>query len=134
MPIMKHITLLSAISLVAIFYYFSAAPKSKIVNGRIASPGEFPHQISLQFKGQHICGGALISDQHVVTAAHCLNEFINRRKLIEDLKVITGAFYSIDDGQENDVKYLMQYDKYVKTEPPEFLHDIGVIKVGNSFY
>ncbi|XP_051830619.1 chymotrypsinogen B-like [Antechinus flavipes] len=43
----------------------------RIANGKEAVPGSWPWQVSLQRRGAHFCGGTLISNKWVVTAAHC---------------------------------------------------------------
>uniref|UniRef100_A0A3P9HYM8 Peptidase S1 domain-containing protein n=1 Tax=Oryzias latipes TaxID=8090 RepID=A0A3P9HYM8_ORYLA len=47
---------------------------TKIVGGGNAQAGSWPWQVSIHFNtlGSHICGGTLISDQWVLTAAHCI--------------------------------------------------------------
>lgn len=48
-----------------------AAGVGRIIGGQFAAMGQFPHQVSLQLNGRHHCGGSLISNTMIVTAAHC---------------------------------------------------------------
>jgi len=51
-----------------------ATPWNKIVNGQSASSCEWKWQVSLRRWGSHFCGGSLISDQWVLSAAHCFED------------------------------------------------------------
>ncbi|XP_078509282.1 transmembrane protease serine 9-like [Lissotriton helveticus] len=48
---------------------------SRIASGQAAQEGEWPWQVSIQAYGSHICGGTLISDQWVLSAASCVQNF-----------------------------------------------------------
>ncbi|NWX48690.1 CTRL protease, partial [Steatornis caripensis] len=50
----------------------SVQSSERIINGQNAVPGSWPWQVSLQTRsGSHFCGGSLINENWVVTAAHC---------------------------------------------------------------
>nr|XP_023028142.1 trypsin-like [Leptinotarsa decemlineata] len=72
--------MLKLIVVLAVSYVVLATQKSKysipanvrIIGGEDADIAEFPWQISLQRNHEHSCGGFLISNTWVATAAHCL--------------------------------------------------------------
>lgn len=41
------------------------------MGGKVAKPHSRPYMASLQFDKQHSCGGILIREDFVLTAAHC---------------------------------------------------------------
>lgn len=47
-------------------------PQTRIVGGQETNIEKFPHQISLEYNKKHSCGGAIISRNYVITAAHCI--------------------------------------------------------------
>ena len=52
----------------------SPVKQSRIVEGEDAKPGAWPWQVALYCSSVFRCGGSLISDQWIVTAAHCFEE------------------------------------------------------------
>lgn len=47
--------------------------EGRIFYGRQAKPGQFPYFASIKRYGKHYCGGALVSPNMVITAAHCVS-------------------------------------------------------------
>uniref|UniRef100_A0A4W4GFX6 Transmembrane serine protease 5 n=1 Tax=Electrophorus electricus TaxID=8005 RepID=A0A4W4GFX6_ELEEL len=51
------------------------AKLSRIIGGVEAAPGSWPWQVSLYYNNRHTCGGAIITSQWVLTAAHCVHDW-----------------------------------------------------------
>ncbi|XP_076620357.1 transmembrane protease serine 9-like [Colletes latitarsis] len=47
-------------------------PESQIVGGKDANAGQFPYQVSLRKNGNHFCGGSILNNRYILTAAHCV--------------------------------------------------------------
>lgn len=78
--------------------------KSRIVGGQQARPGEFPWQVGFRWQSDYsrtnlFCGGSLIDQKWVVSAAHC---FQRMRGPPYELKVVLGEF-DVNNEEGNEV-------------------------------
>uniref|UniRef100_A0A3B4ZYT6 Coagulation factor IX n=1 Tax=Stegastes partitus TaxID=144197 RepID=A0A3B4ZYT6_9TELE len=72
----------------AFFFLQPSRPFKRIVGGQEVVPGEIPWQVMLaRSSGQLFCGGSILSERWIITAAHCLVE--------------AGGSFSIRVGEHN---------------------------------
>lgn len=45
----------------------------KIVGGQIIDIASIPYFVSVEYKGGHLCGGSIINESWILSAAHCFN-------------------------------------------------------------
>ncbi len=81
-----------------------------IVGGEDIAIEEVPWQVSLQssFGGSHFCGGSILSENWVITAAHC----VDSGDSVSTTQVAAGITDQSDEGQVADVAELIIADGY----------------------
>uniref|UniRef100_A0A8C1QE14 Si:dkey-21e2.3 n=1 Tax=Cyprinus carpio TaxID=7962 RepID=A0A8C1QE14_CYPCA len=101
---------------------FTARVNVGIVNGKEAEPHSRPYMVSVQAKEHHICGGFLISDRFVMTAAHC------RKNSSSVLTVVLGA-HDLKKN-ENSVRFTVEsYHQHPNYTNKSFHNDILLLKL-----
>ncbi|XP_051007611.1 anionic trypsin-2 isoform X1 [Acomys russatus] len=77
------------LALVGAAVAFPVDDDDKIVGGYTCQKNSVPYQVSLN-SGYHFCGGSLINDQWVVSAAHCYKSRIQVRLGEHNIDVLEG--------------------------------------------
>lgn len=96
---------------------------SAIVGGSGVDIRDYPWQVSLKAHGGHICGGSILSERWVLTAAHCVE---GSRSW---LSVEAGATYQSGRGQTVAVARVMEFPGY---RAPEFGKDIALLELASA--
>ncbi|XP_067252995.1 granzyme B(G,H)-like [Chanodichthys erythropterus] len=115
------ISLLLLASLMPHLLTFTAHVNVDIVNGKEAKPHSRPYMVSLQKNRNHICGGFLISDQFVLTAAHCWGGK-------EVLTVVVGA-HDLRNGKRSDRIGVKSYIPHPNYKLTPIQNDIMLLKL-----
>ncbi|CAG4965215.1 unnamed protein product [Parnassius apollo] len=101
-----------------------------IIGGEAASLGEFPHMVALGYESPEgydfLCGGTILSDSYVITAAHCVDTLSQIRPAIVRMGVV-----ELEDGKRNDesdvdISEIIMHPNYTKRQK---YHDLALLRL-----
>ncbi|XP_017118587.1 chymotrypsin-2 [Drosophila elegans] len=99
--------------------------QNRVIDGQDAELGEAKYQISLQgMYGGHICGGCIIDERHILTAAHCVYGYNPSY-----LRVVTGT---VRWAQPDAMYFVEEHWIHCNYNSPSYHNDIALIRLNDT--
>jgi len=96
----------------------------KIVGGEEAVPHSYPFTAAITLEGLCCCGGSILDETHIVTAAHCVEGY-------NWFEVITGAHnpFEMEDTQQRQIVQVSAATVHESYNPFTIDNDIAILKL-----
>ena len=117
--------LLAAICAAAPAVVAPAAPAGAVVGGQEAEAGEWPWQVAVLVDGTIWCGGSLVAEAIVLTAAHCTDGVPP-----SELEVVAGTIDLRSGGERRSVARIDQHAEY---NDVALVNDISLLILDRPF-
>ena len=113
-----------------LFYTGKKSPELRIIGGSDVSIEDYPWQVYLT-AGDYMCGGTIISENWILTAAHCVLDDDGNVINVNNMEIKVGATnpYRILQGKEYAIKNVIVHKNY---NINDIEYDIAVLELYNS--
>ncbi|CAK1556369.1 unnamed protein product [Leptosia nina] len=101
-----------------------------VIGGETASPGEFPHMVALGYNSSGLyefkCGGSLISEYYVLTAAHCVDNIDHMKPTIVRMGVVDITGNTLNKETDILIANTTFYPQYSRKQK---YHDLALLRL-----
>ncbi|XP_042553035.1 complement factor D [Dipodomys spectabilis] len=105
----------------------AAQPRGRILGGQEAKAHERPYMASVQVNGTHLCGGVLVAEQWVLSAAHCLEDAAHGK-----MQVLLGA-HSLSRPEPTKRRYdVLHAVPHPDSRPESIAHDLLLLQLSEK--
>ncbi|KAF7275532.1 hypothetical protein GWI33_011625 [Rhynchophorus ferrugineus] len=112
--------------ILAVFIGACTAVPLRIVNGTDAQEGEFKYVVSVRSNLAHICGGTILNDRFVLTAAHCVCDDSTPK----DPTPYSIQYGSVHISQDTQRSVNVEAIKCESFNSVSLTYDVAVLQVG----
>lgn len=95
----------------------------RIIGGIKADIDDFPWQTIQFFRKIIVCGGTLINNRYVLTAAHCVYDFTPEERALMYVRLLTPEIAEIDEASIK--RRISRFIVNSKFDPDTLVNDIG---------
>uniref|UniRef100_A0A1I8NFF8 Peptidase S1 domain-containing protein n=1 Tax=Musca domestica TaxID=7370 RepID=A0A1I8NFF8_MUSDO len=109
---------------------FNSKYNDSRVNGGVTVTQIVPYQVSLQAyrrnRWHHFCGGSIITPDHVLTAAHCVDKMQP-----QEIHIVAGTLTWAKGGDRHRAVSIRKHPQFSMS--PKIINDVAILKVSPAF-
>jgi secreted trypsin-like serine protease len=103
------------------------SPRKRIVGGENTEIKKHPWQVALQQEGVVVCGGSIVAERWIVTAAHCFKDEGMDAQRPAEWRVKANATNYATQGSWVPIERIVVHPQWLKQKTWE--HDIALVKL-----
>ncbi|XP_058798575.1 chymotrypsin-1-like [Phymastichus coffea] len=105
--------------------YTVVSLKQRMIDGKRAQIKNYPYQVSIQELNQHLCGGTIISERHILTAAHCIINVMTPPYTF--FNVVMGTSFTDRGGEVHNITTVDVHPDWIASEKNSYQNDLAII-------
>uniref|UniRef100_A0A8C4RIC7 Acrosin n=1 Tax=Erpetoichthys calabaricus TaxID=27687 RepID=A0A8C4RIC7_ERPCA len=106
---------------------FFESVQETVIGGSDSLPGAWPWQVSLQYNFEHKCEGSIISNNWILTAAHCLENY-------NSWKVVAGLNERHLYEWSTQIRYPIKFILHNKFKERTVENDIALVRLDSPLF